>query len=303
MSIVEQIIVGFSIIVLIFSSIIILALKKPLKLWSVSAFAVGVQLLIYYPEQRIFAFSLILLSILYFIRANKIFAYRKKNVLIESGAESSLSKKFLTRLGRITKRELAARLMTLAAAVLFINVFFSFREFAIADMEYFSYTAFVIIMILYVWEFFNIVMLSIVAPVFVIKEEVRAARLKDALIIERNIGKGILIGEPCMFFEKDEYYVSFRRYAEEIGEIAGCLCEYTVYTDMLGNEFIRVCPLALSSGKEFTQLVYPEDLHYIMGRRLQYRDNSKKSILPFLLGFILPVILISFTMLVLFLLI
>lgn len=305
MNMTEQIILALSIVVLIFSSISVFALKKPLRLWSFSALAAGVPLYIYYPEQKILAVSMIFVAVLYFLKGMRIFAYRKTNVLTDRRDKPSILGDAIVRLKKMTMRKWIACIISLSAAVYFVMIFFPFRMYMQNVPEDLMYTAFVVLIIYYVRELLNVILLNIIAPLFVIKEETRTARLKDALLLEKNIGKGIFVAEPYLFFEKNEYYVSYRRYSSQIGEIAGCLCEYTVYTDIFGGEFIKDCPVAVSGNREFTQIVASEDLkkgleYYVMGRRLSYENHEKGSIVPILLGFILPVVLISFTMLLLY---
>lgn len=304
MNIVEQSIMGFSIIVLIFTSIGTYALRKPLRLWAVSALAVGIQLLIYYPQQNILAVSLIALSILYFLKSARIFAYRRKDVLIDVADQASFLGRFLGELKKTSIREWIGRLLSLPCSVYLVSRFFPFRLKMEKMTEDLMYTLFALLMIYYVWEVMNVILFRMIAPLFVIKVETRTERLKDALILEKNIGKGVLIGEPYLFFEKDESYVSYQRKSKRIGEIAGYICEYTVYTDLFGGEYIKDCPEVVSGSREFTVLIEPEDLrggiaYYMMGDRLPREYRKKSSPLPILLGFILPVLLMAITMLLL----
>lgn len=306
MSLSDQIVIGFSFIVLFFSSIAVLAMNKPLRWWGIFLFAVGAQLFIFYPEQKNLASGMILVSVLYFIKGIRIFAYRRKNVLKHQNEEGTFLSQRFRNLRLLTVREWTGRIICLLGAVIFVAMFFPFRKIGGDIKNDLMYTAFTVLMIYYAWKLFYVVLLHIIAPLIVIKKESKKARLKDALMIERHIGKGIMAEEPYLFFEQEEYYVSYRRFSEQIGEIAGYVCEYTVYTDIFGSEFIRECPRAVSSDREFVSLVYAEDLktgmeNYTIGRRLQYEDSSPKSILPVLLGFFLPILLISVTMLLLYL--
>lgn len=303
-NIVEQSIMGFSVVILIFSSIGTYALRKPLRLWAFSALSLGILLLIYYPQQNILAAFLVALSVLYFLKSARIFAYRRKNVLIVGPGPSSFLARFFGDLKRMTLGEWLGRLISLIASVYLVSQFFPFRLKMEKMTEDLMYTAFALLMIYYVWELMNVILLHIIGPLFVTKVETRTARLKEAILLEKNIGKGVLIGEPFLFFEKDEYYVSYQRQSKRIGEIAGYICEYTVYTDLFGGEYIKDCPEAVSGSREFTELVHPEDLrgglaYYLIGDRLPLANPKKSSLLPVLLGFMLPVLLIAITMLLL----
>lgn len=69
---------------------------------------------------------------------------------------------------------------------------------------------------------------------------------------------------------------------------------------------MKDCPVAISGSKEFTALVTEEDLKsglnsYLMGHRLPDEDSEKTSSLPMALGFLLPILLISLTLFLLYL--
>lgn len=302
MDFIFQIIVGCSVIALIFLSIGVFAMKKPLKLWGVFLFIVGIEVLYFYPEQRDLAVFMLCISILYFLKGIWIFAYRRNDVLAESRQEQSFFADMIRKIQNMRKRELLTRVICILGAGFFVLELFPFHKKVEEILEFLPYVAFVLLVIYYVSELFYIVLADIVAPLFARKEETRTARLKDALMIDRYIGRGVTVAQPYLFFEREEYYVSYRMFSKQIGEIAGYVCEYEVYRDILGNEFIKKCPRIVSFDRKFTMLVYQEDLKHgrncnLIGERLPRTASSKNYLLMILLGFLFPILLIFITML------
>lgn len=302
MDFIFQIIVGCSVIALIFLSIGVFAMKKPLKLWGILLFVVGVELFYFYPEQKNLAVSMLCISVLYFLRAIRIFAYRRNHVLVQTGEKQSFFADWIRKIKNMRKRELLLRMICIFSATFFVREVFPFRKSMEDIFEFLPYVAFVLLIIYYVSGLFYIVLADIVAPLFARREETRIARLKDALMIDRYIGRGVAVAEPYLFFEREEYYVSYRMFSKQIGEIAGYVCEYEVYRDILGNEFIKKCPIPVSYDREFTELVYEEDLkrgmdYYSIAERLPRTASSKNYPLMIVLGFLFPILLIFITML------
>lgn len=303
---IEKIILAASFILLMFSGITVLAMRKPLRIWGLSLLAVSLQMWWYYPEQRIPAGIMLVISAIYFLRAAWIFAYRTNEVLKNENEGKPFGERMLLHIKAITIREWIGRVLALFGAIAVVLRFFPFQNDSGELQKYLAYILFAVLLIFYTWQLFHIMIFRMIAPMFVRKVEIKTARPLDSIMIMRHIGKGVMVSEPYLFFGKKECYIGFRRNRKQMEEITGYICEYTIYTDIFGNEYMMQCPKAISGDRKVQRLVYAEDLksdanRYMIENRLYEKEDKKKAILPVLLGFILPALLIAVTMLLLYL--
>lgn len=242
--------------------------KKPLKLWGILIFVEGAGLFFYFPLFKPWAGILIAIGLSYLIRGSRIIGYRRTRIENDGWKRKKLLPWIREGIEGMNLRQRIGRGLCLALACA-LSCYFLFQALTSGKDGIGGAIILSILIFYYGYQLLCIVLLHILGPLFVIEEEVRQARLGGVVMVKWNMGKGVYINNPHFIFETGEIFVTYRMYLRRLREKTGLLCEYVVYTDIFGMEFIKEEPEVISYDKKKVNPPknpsYKEDLAYYDG--------------------------------------
>ncbi|MDO4793072.1 MAG: hypothetical protein Q3993_02740 [Filifactor alocis] len=242
--------------------------KKPLKFWGILLFVEGAGLFFYFPTLKPWASILLATGLAYLFRGSRIIGYRRPRIENDGWKRKKLLSWIREGIAEMNLRQKIGRgiCLTLSCAMSFYFLFqaLTSKEEAIGGAIVLS-----LLILYYGYQLLCIVLLHILGPLFIVNEETRRARLGGVVMVKWNMGKGIYINNPHFIFETGEIFVTYRMYLRRLREKTGLLCEYVVYTDIFGMEFMKEEPEIISYEKKKADPPknpnYKEELAYYDG--------------------------------------
>lgn len=233
--------------------------KKPLKLWGILIFVEGAGLFFYFPLFKPWAGVLIATGLAYLARGSRIIGYRRHRIENEGWKRKKLLSWIREGIEEMDSRQKIGKGICLALAGV-LSFYFLFLAWTSGENVIGEAIILSLLILYYAYQLLCIILLHILGPLFIIDEEIRQARLGGVVMVKWNMGKGIYINNPYFVFETGEIFVTYRMYLSRLREKRGLLCEYVVYTDIFGTEFIKEELEVISYDKNKAH--HPKNLNY-----------------------------------------
>lgn len=242
------IVVSCSVLTFALLSIATLSFKKPLKWWGIFLFIIGIELLAYFPQYKQWTWSLLAVAILNLVKGFWIVGYRREVIGEPVWRPGQIFSSLKEHIDLLNSRQKLGRAFCLTLSVLFVINLFLHNKHSVHKMgDIMLWTLLYPLILYYVYQILCIVLLYIVSPIFVIDEKKEESCLNEIIMADWHMGKGIYAKNPHIVFGEGECYVTYRTFLGKLKDRIGKVCEYTVYTDIFGTEFLMECPEPVSA--------------------------------------------------------
>ncbi|MDO4793071.1 MAG: hypothetical protein Q3993_02735 [Filifactor alocis] len=294
------IVVSCSVLTFAVLSIATLSFKKPLKWWGIFLFIIGIELLAYFPQHKKWIWTILAIAILNLVKGFWIVGYRRKIIGEPVWRQGQILSSLRESVDLLNFRQKLGRGFCLALSLFFVvSLFFKNKHSVDKVGEIMVWSLLYPLILYYVYQILCIILLHIISPIFVIDEESKQACLNEIVMADWHMGKGVYARNPHIVFETGDCYVTYSTFLNKLRDRMGQVCEYTVYTDIFGTEFLMECPEPVSAlegegieiddtKEEEGKSLFASFFQFNLGKRMQGIGNF----LPFFILLFVSILLL-----------